>query len=131
MFTLLEIWANTFIYRMKQREYIYEWKLLLHFIGEKINLFNIDSVAGFSADSYAIYLPSEGDRNAELTINLSLLDSPRGIYTLTVIPDVVSGTIDKYNLMVDTKFERHQTKNDINILSGKWNCGDKNYLLYS
>lgn len=93
--------------------------IVLWFIGEKINLLNVNSVADFSTDSRAIYMPSEADKNAKLTINLSLLDSPNGVYTLTVTPDIVSGTIDKYDLQVDTEYDRRQAENNIDISNGK------------
>lgn len=104
---------------IKQRDCFLQCNLW--FIGEKINLLDVDSVASFSTNSRAIYSPSEGDQYAYLTINLSLLDSPNGVYTLTVTPDIVSGTFDKYNLEVETEYDRRPAKDSFDTSNGKQN----------
>lgn len=80
----------------------------------------MDSVASFSIDSRAIYVQANNENGPETIVNLDITDSPKGIYTLKIIPEVTSiGTYDKYNLIVNTEFDRRRAKNDIQALSGK------------
>lgn len=69
----------------------------------------MNDVARFSIGSRVIYLSDD-----EAHINLNVTDSPRGIYTITVIPEITSsGVRKKYGLAIDSEFNRRLEKNDI------------------
>lgn len=83
--------------------------LRFFFVGKVCNLLSIDSVARFSIGSRAVYSPDD-----KTYINLNVTDSPKGIYSLAIIPEVTSsGTQQKYSLVVDSEFDRRLWKNDI------------------
>lgn len=78
-----------------------------NFLGRICNLLSIDSVARFSIGSRAIYSPDD-----KAYINLNVTNAPKGIYSLTVIPEVTStGVQRKYGLHVDSEFDRRLMKN--------------------
>lgn len=91
-----------------------------NFIGKIINLLNIDSVASFSINSRAIYIQTYNETDPETIINLYVTDSPKGIYTLRIIPETTTiGTYVKYNLIVNREYDHRRAKNNIQTLSGK------------
>ncbi|XP_031633171.1 uncharacterized protein LOC116346974 [Contarinia nasturtii] len=78
--------------------------------GKICNLLSIDSVKRFSNGSRAIYMPND----QKFVIDLNITATPKGIYVLTIVPEITnSGTYEKYNLMVDSEFDRRTTKNEI------------------
>lgn len=75
---------------------------------------SVDSIEGFSDDSFAIYVPADESSRPEYVINLRLSDAPKGTYVLKIMPKMfVDGTFDRYNLVVNTEFSRRIEKNDI------------------
>lgn len=89
------------------------WKLTQNYryycnsIGRICNLLSIDSVARFSIGSRAIYSPDD-----KAYINLNVTNAPKGIYSLTVIPEVTSTGVQRtYGLHVDSEFDRRLLKN--------------------
>lgn len=94
------------------------------FLGPIWNLLSIDSVARFSIGSHAIYAPDD-----KITINLNVTDAPKGIYTLTILPEAGSaGQHQKYSLYVDAEFDRRLMRNDIDsgidLISTRFNLID-------
>lgn len=74
----------------------------------------------FSPDSVAIYVPEDELNHPELIVNLNIADAPKGIYMLKIMPELMnSGMHSKYNLLVQTEFQRQSNSSQGATSNGK------------